>query len=346
MLNFTTTNIVNTDGTFGVIDDKGHFYTAADLGAQDALTLVGSATAIKKFRLSYGPEFNATDTAGGITKIYVNKASKAEYAKAEVSLSGLNAADVYRIQLYIRISGTAESTYANDWVFKGKPLSLGEFKGNTTAQNVVSLIKRHQLAMYGEDLVKVTAKNATTVVIEAKSQYQRFINQDTNLGVELQVYTPNADNFQSVYGSGEFVPVDGKVTVICEGKEAAGDFAHIVKNLRLPTDANLRWYGIANGDVMNDEANDDKPNPGVYYTQITVEYERERGLGNADVLGGLARSRTQHVFFVADSEPANGEETSEAETPASGVAANFLKMLKKAAPSVTPVYVEVPTSVA
>lgn len=348
MLNFTTTNVINTLGTFGVVEapvgGPAEFLTSA----ADA----ESATRITKFRLNYGPEFNKKDSKGGIVAIYVNKASRAEFAKATINVSGLDPDQIYRIQVYIRISGSSASTYANDWVYKGKPLSLGEFEGGTSATDIVKLIKNHQLAMYGDDLIKVSATaDGTKIIIEAKTQYQRFINQDNKLGVELQRYKKETDSDDiSVYGAGRFVPVTDKVAgadrvvINCEGKEAFGDFAHLVKDLRLPTEANNRWYGIAAGDVMNGEPNDDRPNPNTYYTQITVVYERDRGLGNGDVLGGTATSRTVHVFYAADTPATGATGATEAGKPADGsVAKEFIDLLKLVT-DVNPEYVEVPGS--
>lgn len=337
MFNFTTTNIVNTPGTFGVIDAAGDFLTTPAEAA--------AAVDITGFRLNYGPEFRAKDLEhGGISAIYVNKASRAEFAQARVSLAGLDPDAVYRIQIYIRVTGSAESTYSNDWVYKGKPLSLGEFPGGSTPADVIALVKKHQLALYGENLIDVTAQG-TNLIITARSQHQRFINQDGNTGVELQKYTESVS--PSAVEPGSFVVVPGAVTMITTGKAAFGDFSHIIRDLRLPSEANTRWYGIANGDLANGEPNEDRPNPGSYYTQITVVYDRNRGLGNGDVVGGLARSRTQHVFYVLDTPAANitTGNTAAGKVAAGSVAESFLNLLKLAAPDITEEYVEVPTSV-
>ena len=95
-----------------------------------------------------------------------------------------------------------------------------------------------------------------------------------------------------------FVPDTTATVTIDNGNEAFGDFAHIVKDLRLPTAANRRWQGIAEGDVMGDEPNDDKPLPTGKYTQYTIQYTSERGVLQQSALGGLGISRTVHVFYV------------------------------------------------
>lgn len=319
MLQYTTTNFVNTAGTW-------------------------SAEAGKKFRLNFGPEFRIDDDHK-ITSIYVNKASKAELASATVDVSGLDSTKRYRIAVYIRISNNNASTYATNFTFKGKPLYLGEFMGGATGEEVAALCKKFCLAQYGEDLISVSG-SSTSVTITAKNQFQKFLTQDNGYGVQLQVLDKDNTAYADASALTQpymYQPVDGKVTAVCIGKEAFGDYTHMLKDLRLPTDENRHWYGIAVGDIIGGEPNDDQPLQGTYYTQITVTYEAERGLGQGDVMGGLAKSRTTHVFFVADSTPADGMATSETTTPAAGVAASFLTDLKSVS-TVTPTYVEVPSS--
>lgn len=143
----------------------------------------------------------------------------------------------------------------------------------------------------------------------AKDQFQRFLTQDNEFGLVVEKLTNTTGSLVNPY---EWEDVDaGKELTASNrvvkpkflGKEAFGDYTHMVKDLRLPSAENRRWYGPAMGDVMGGEPNDDQPVYGTYYTQVTVTYEADRGLGQGDALGGLARSRTTHVFFVADSEP-------------------------------------------
>lgn len=318
MLQYTSTHIVNDANSFEVVTEPD---------------------GRKKFRLKFGPELDED----GITKVYVNKARAAQLATATIDLAKVYAAATtekkFRITVYIRVHNSNASTYANDWVFKGKPLNLGEFDANSYADDIVATIRTHMLNIYGAALVNVTDSGAVhpdpddpsvipafgTITITAKTQFQQFLNQDNKPGVVVEKSVAAAQTGAlSAYGDVMWVPVtatgsQAPVTVT-QGVEAAGDFVHLTKDLRLPTLENLRWYGIAEGDVMNGEANDDRPNPQNHYTQFTIVYEKDRGLGNATVLGGLGRSRTTHVFYVADSTPA----TAPSATPTlAGVAAQF-----------------------
>ena len=131
-----------------------------------------------------------------------------------------------------------------------------------------------------------------------------FVDQDNNDGVRVEKLVTVDTSGKVVTGASSlptheaFVPDTTAVVDINNGNEAFGDFAHIVKDFRLPTAANRRWQGIAEGDVMGGEPNDDKPLPTGKYTQYTIQYTSERGVLQQSALGGLGVSRTVHVFYV------------------------------------------------
>lgn len=172
-------------------------------------------------------------------------------------------------------------------------------------------------ALSDEEKTKTPAVEAAAgpLVITAHDQWEMFVDQDNNDGVRVEKLE-TVDMAGKVIAAGAvansptheaFVP-DTTVTVtIDNGNEAFGDFAHIVKDLRLPTAANRRWQGIAEGDVMGDEPNDDKPLPTGKYTQYTIQYTSERGVLQQSALGGLGVSRTVHVFYVESGAVSNFE---------------------------------------
>lgn len=163
-------------------------------------------------------------------------------------------------------------------------------------------------ALTDEEKTKTPAVAAAAgpLVITAHDQWTIFMDQDANSGVRVEKLV-TVDMAGNIIGSGdvanspthEAFVVDETVSAIVDnGNEAFGDFAHLVKDLRLPTAANRRWQGIAEGDVMGDEPNDDKPLPTGKYTQYTIQYTSERGVLQQSALGGLGISRTVHVFYV------------------------------------------------
>ena len=221
--------------------------------------------------------------------------------------------NLFRIVLYIRLRNNNSSMYSNQWTFKGKPFVV-EFKGGTSATDLKDLIEKHELFQYGKRLLNVTV-SGTDLVLTATDQWQFFATQDNGAGVQLEHLVKKSFSYVSGMDGEEWVPMEGTVAkangtttvtytnpaatvVLNNGNEAFGDFAHIVKDLRLPTTANLRWEGIAQGDVFGGEPNDDKPMPMGHYTQYVIQYDVDRGVQQQTALGGLGSSRTTHVFFV------------------------------------------------
>ena len=276
MLNYTTTTIVN-DGA-NVFSDASK----------------------KLFRVKFGPElFND----GTIHKAcLVKKQAYVAPVKAKATVTLPSASGIYRIAMYIRLRNNNNPYFSNDWVFKGKPLYV-EFNGGDTAAQIVSRAKKYMLAQYGYNLVDFST-DETKLVITAHDQWEMFMDQDNNNGVRVEKLVTVDTSGKVVTGDSSlptheaFVPDTTAVVTIDNGTEAFGDFVHIVKDLRLPTAANRRWQGIAEGDVMGDEPNDDKPLPTGKYTQYTIQYTSERGVQQQSALGGLGVSRTVHVFYV------------------------------------------------
>jgi hypothetical protein len=285
MLNFTTTTIVN-DGAMVFADANK-----------------------KLFRVKYGPDLYNDGTIH--QACLVKKQAYVAPVKATAKVSLPSDEGVYRIAMYIRLRNNNNPYFSNEWVFKGKPLYV-EFNGGDSAADIVARAKKYMLAQYGYNLVDFSAGSAAgadtpaPLVITAHDQWEIFVDQDNNDGVRVEKLE-TVDMAGKVIAAGQvansptheaFVPFEDAEVTIDNGNEAFGDFAHIVKDLRLPTAANRRWQGIAEGDVMGDEPNDDKPLPTGKYTQYTIQYTSERGVLQQTALGGLGISRTVHVFYV------------------------------------------------
>ena len=276
MLNYTTTTIVNDGASVFANADK------------------------KLFRVKFGPELL---NDGTIHKAcLVKKQAYVAPVKAKATVTLPSASGIYRIAMYIRLRNNNNPYFSNDWVFKGKPLYV-EFNGGDTAAQIVSRAKKYMLAQYGYNLVDFSTDEAK-LVITAHDQWEMFMDQDNNNGVRVEKLVTVDTSGKVVTGASSlptheaFVPDTTAVVTVDNGTEAFGDFVHIVKDLRLPTAANRRWQGIAEGDVMGDEPNDDKPLPTGKYTQYTIQYTSERGVQQQSALGGLGVSRTVHVFYV------------------------------------------------
>lgn len=275
-----------------------------------------TASGLKKFVVKFGPELriDADHTACLVgTQPYV--APKLAYAVIPASdLAALSTTDIYRISIYIRLRNQNNPYFSNDWTFKGKPLFV-EFNGGATVDDIVSLVKKYSLTEYGYNLVnvrKVTAADVTTggildgvsgvaaddLMIVAHDQWEMFMDQEGHVDHAVKLEKLTASTNPDTIMPEQFVDQKLATIVIDNGNEGFGDFAHIVKDLRLPSAANLRWQGPHQGDIMGGEPNDDKPLPTGKYTQFTIQYTADRGVLQQTAVGGVATSRTVHVFYV------------------------------------------------
>ena len=250
--------------------------------------------------------------------------TKAEYtapkiAKATLDLSHLGKTQGnFRIAMYIKLSqSSANSYYANDLVFKGKPLYIefvwkqGE-EAADVAKKIKDTVKKYMLAVYGKDLVKVSVSD-TKVVIEGVDEYQRFER------VDIEEYVKE----EGMFTLGEYQVVKSAMTeahktdagydtnfTIEQGEEGFGTYQWILKNLRLPTAARTSWAAI-----NADEA----PIIGAKYNEYVIRYCVNRGIMGGDAVGEVTKSLTTHVFYVNQSVSASFEAALAIIAPTAGI---------------------------
>ena len=276
MFQFTTTNVINSD---------------KDLTTGKALYEVKNDTLVVKRVANFKKE--------NIAAIYKAEASEPENAKVTIDLTGVSATagDVLRLSIYVGLSqASQDSRYSNDMIYKGKPFSV-DFVWQDTAANsakkLVETIKKYSLLVYGEKLL--TASNSGAfITIEATNEYQRFKR------VDLEKFEKTPDEY----------PYSGKYTVIKSlsnlasktsdqlngttegffaGKEGFGTYSFLLHNLRLPTSARTRAFGINQ---------DETPIVGAKYNQYTIHYCANRGVLGLNAVGDTVKSVTTHVFYV------------------------------------------------
>ena len=201
-------------------------------------------------------------------------------------------AGLYRIAMYIRLSGSQNSYYSNDMVFKGKPLYI-EFEkvqgenGTDLAKKVATIAKKYLTMVYEFEIVKVTA-SGSKVVITATDEYQRFTKVDVEMFDLSAGPVTHSGTLGAFVTKASATPGNTKFSLV-QGKEGFGTYQYILKNLRLPTAANTRWSRIVQ---------DETPIIGAKYNEYIIEYQTDRGIMGADAVGSPVTSRTTHVFFV------------------------------------------------
>lgn len=282
MFQFTTTNVINSD--------KDLSTGKALWSAQDAAEDKPASLHVKRVNNFLAPN---------VVSIYKAVASDPELAKVCISLEGLGAkeGDTFRLAIYIGLTqASQDSRYSNDMILKGKPFAVDFVWKGTDAEKVaeklVKTIEKYEIMVYGDKLLKVTQSGAY-ITIEAVNEYQRF-------------KTVNIEKFdkEAHFGMGEYnvvksledlteVDSNAKVTGAAEnyfvGKEGFGTYSFLLHNLRLPTSARTRAFGI------NQE---ETPIVGAKYNQYTIHYCAKRGQLGLNAVGDVTKSLTTHVFYV------------------------------------------------
>lgn len=276
MFKYVTTTIINEDKDL-TTGDKLWTYEAEGPGKVGKFNIKRHLTFLKPY----------------VRAIHKAEASNPTLAKATIDLTAITqASGVFRIAMYIRLSGSQNSLFANDMVFKGKPLYI-EFEKKqgeeptALAKRVAAIADKYITQAYEYKIIKVTA-DTTNVVINAVDEYELFTK------CELQYYNPEG-GFQfccNTEGDYETIasPDDGtrKIT-ITQGKQGFGTYSWLLHNFRLPTAANTRWNRI----VI-----DETPRVGKLYNEYIIEYCMDRGIMGGDAVGEPTKSITQHVFYV------------------------------------------------
>lgn len=237
-----------------------------------------------------------------VVHIYKRAASDPVLGKVTFTMDNQGVGN-YRVALYIRLSGSQNSYYSNDFVFKGKPL-MYEFAvkdASATAADIAKeaarVIEKIQ-TIYGDHWIKASAKG-NTLVIEGMDEYQLFTK------AEIQKFDPTLN---TALVGGEFVTIatalpaddpdyDG-VNTIVKSKEGFGTYWMILKDLRLPTLEARRFA------ALNEE---ELPVAGAKYNQYTIYYCKERGIMGGDAVGEVTKSMTTHVFYVKEDLAADFE---------------------------------------
>lgn len=297
MFKFNTTTIINSAEDF---TSKVPLFSGQEEQTSESGRPVYASFSVKR---------NLTFLKPYVKAIYIRKHNEPELAKVELSTSNISTTEngLYRIAMYIRLEGSANEYYANDFVFKGKPFFI-EFKvkKNDEAADIATRIekiaKKYMQMVYEYPLIKVTAEGAK-VIFEATDEYQRF-----NM-VELQKYDEEAGIFQSCCSNGGAFVTEAALNVtaattgentgdivwgvkdskLLKGKAGFGTYRHIIKDLRLPTADNRRWGGIIA---------DETPILGATYDQYTIYYCRKVGVQGLDHVGDVVTAMTSHIFYV------------------------------------------------
>lgn len=217
--------------------------------------------------------------ADKVVNTYKNPSKEPEKGSVTVTLSdsSTEAGEIYRIKLYARLSGSNNSYYANDFVFKGKPFVF-EFEGGVSGADLAKKFKSI-LVSYDDPFLTIT--NSGNAITFTGDNYTLF----TEAKVEHFVEEPK----NVTGGTWENAGIGEPVIVPCEN--GFGTYEQVTKDLRLPT-MEARAFGALNSEEM--------PIPGATYSQITIIYCADRGVQGLQAIGEPVKSQTVHSFYVND----------------------------------------------
>lgn len=307
-LNFKTCTIINSNydqDSYGV--DKRMFYKSEDgaFHVKRALTLKPENIVAVRKAAGYQHEYClATVDFSFVENLKNEDKGLKEEGKP-----------VYcRLDIYVEYEGAEPFYGANPTqVRKGIPFWV-EFTvtKNSTAESVAKevedSIKKNQLFLIDKNVIEV-AVSEDKMTLRGTQEFARF--KDIEI-FKFGLTTEYPEKIASLHGSDEYV----KQNKDQRGKNGFGTYAHIIKDLRLPTAANYQWKHLRQSEV---------PVIGTIYDQYIIEYKAPASNEGFHAVGMRMESCTEHIFWVNNTLM---DHTSE--EPKS-VSASFEKMLKDVA---------------
>ena len=267
----------------------------------------------------------------------VENLASVEFDVSEVIPTGADDPDevTARFALYIGLSmNSQDSLYANDLVYKGKPLYI-EFVAKKTdsadvlANRIKAIADKYLLLVYGEKILDIVttataanAGNSTPAVGKVKfvgiNGYQQIKK------AVLQVFNPDAKTVDCCTTQGEYedviigVPVTyttnatGVVTVTSNKIDETGTAVALAAN-EVAIAPGIEAFGDYNWIIHNlrlpTAANyypwspsnrmGEMPVPGQQYTQFIIRICKERDGIMGEIVGARGKSVTTHVLYVA-----------------------------------------------
>lgn len=230
-------------------------------------------------------------------KRWVESIRKAEGQKPVICSATLDMAKVYevlnsredkptvaRLYLYVGLSGSEESIYANDWYRKGMPLSVS-FAITDAAKmvtDIVDTVNRFNVFTKVKKVLDVKA-DGTNLIINGTHEYQRLqkiqVLIDAGFGEETAIVDYELNHKE-----------DAAIISEIKGVNGFGTYSQLLKDLRLPTAAHTNWMSVQK---------DEMPIVGALYTQYIINYYAPSTANPSfTAIGNRSMSETTHVFWV------------------------------------------------
>ena len=331
MFNFTTNVIINSADQFAILDKSGAVTTSAGTGA----------VAPKMFRVKRYRDFKIGDPSEVIKGVYKAVGYNGVLSKATIDDSALSALvpatsgkkNLCRLSLYIKLQGSNNPLYANQWVVKGKPFSF-EFiakygdSAEDIADRIISSLRKIQSMLVDDPIVtvakttKTVTNNGTTSTVfaalelTAVSEFAKFANVDLEVYVEDPTYKDG--KFENAVYVEEVTHIDPRTgtasaDVVYFSERGVKKESGTIATPKIIVAQGIEGFGTfnhlqkdyrlptqENGRWLRIDT-DNYPIKGTIYNQYTIKVETDRGITGQSVIGQPGTSITTHIFWVANS---------------------------------------------
>lgn len=286
-LNFQTCTIINSNvdpdssvkakvKVEGEVTDVPNQWLFQSIGEGDAATFMVK----RDFRF----------TKSNICSVYHKKAKAQTPCKATIDFSEIvtekpTKNEYYRLDLVLGVEGAEPYIYSNAFIQKGIPFWV-EFvvtpsNWESVAKVVAESIRKNHLFRVDKDLIDVEF-DGNTLVLTGNTEFQRFR--------EISVHKyDQVSEFSEPVAEMDEQATEGAIVLNNRGTNGFGTYAHIVKDLRLPTAANYQWTHIRQVET---------PIIGAMYDQYIITICAPAANDGFAAVGHRMESTTTHVFWV------------------------------------------------
>ena len=226
-----------------------------------------------------------------VVSVFKNPYSAAVKETLVETLTGTyTATKVYRLVIDAKLSGSANSEWANEFVIRSKRFFY-EITGVSTAAGAAAAfakaVLREQTVSGFSLFTLVQTGSSAELTLTAGTEYQRFLK------VEVQeLLDGTVVNGAVLTGYDNYTVLEdlkAAPTSYTVGKQGFGTTTWLTKNLRLPTIDRTNYTAIGQ---------DELPQAGGTYNQYSIRIAVDRGDLGMGVVGGAQTSITTAIFYV------------------------------------------------
>ena len=259
---------------------------------------ITSENPAKDFRLKRGISLNKDY----IKNIYYCKNRKAIKDKVVFTIPDLTnyvteKTNVFRFYINMRLRNSNNPLFANAEIYKGKPLmleiALDKDQTNEDLANKVSDLvdsSKNNLELFkldGKDIITIESKvegettKTVTITVTAGTEFMYFKDAKFEHSYRETIYTD--------YSQYAWEEIKG-VAVITNGNVGFGTNDHMLRDIRIPSDANIRFKHLyPDEDIIQDAV----------YDQFIIDYEVPReSLTGQSAVGETLVTKTTHILWV------------------------------------------------